>query len=234
MSSAQPGNRPFHHPGWTRKGNFIGNLVMTALKPRFAGKSHARRYKLARRLIDEAFDRYRNAKDVPPLGCGEAGCFGCCLHQKEVDTSDYEVERILNRVENEKRLGRVVARAEALSAKQGGGACPLLSTDGCCTVYDIRPLSCAAYHSLDRNTCHSGPKAEIPFAETLFVEATLIAGLGLVAVDEETNDIAAPRIRLFGELARARPCQARRKEGGLMTAAQPMIDFGGRHHAWVA
>ena len=94
----------FWHPGWTPKGNMLANLVMVALYPKFRGKSPARRYKLARQLIDKAIERYRNAPDVPPLGCRRFECFGCCLHQKEVDTSDYEVERILTRSGKPMRL----------------------------------------------------------------------------------------------------------------------------------
>ena len=192
----------FWHPGWTVEKNAFANLVVTALKPTFRGKSAARRYKLARERIDQAFERYRSAPDAPPLGCRSFDCFGCCLHQDEVGTTDFEVERILNRVQRERRLNDVVTRAEALVAKKTGGACPLLSQDGRCTVYDIRPLECASYHSLDREACHSGATAQIRYAPMLRIELTLISGFGMVPVADMDRRSPLPKKDLFDELAR--------------------------------
>ena len=191
----------FWNPNWTTKGNMIANFILMSLRPRFRGTSPKRRYKLARQLIDEAFARYRNAPDTPALGCQSSDCFGCCLHQKEIDISGHEVERILNRVTSETRLEDVVTRSEALVAKKIGGACPLLSREGRCTVYDIRPLACAAYHSLDREACHSGANAKIAQAETLFIETALITGFGMRPVEEMDADARPPRHYLFKELA---------------------------------
>ena len=179
----------------------IANVILNSLRPRFAGTSAKRRYKLARQLIDEAFKRYREAPDTPPIGCQSSNCFGCCLHQKEIDISGYEIDRILNRITSETRLEEVVICAETLVAKETGGACPLLSREGRCTVYDIRPLSCAAYHSLDRKACHSGANAKICQAETLFIETALIAGFGMRPVEEMDSGSQPPRFYLFKELA---------------------------------
>ena len=191
----------FWNENWSVKGNMIANMVLASLRPRFRGKSPKSRYKLARRLIDEAFERFRTAPDTPALGCQSSNCFGCCLHQKEIDVSGYEVDLILNRVTSETRLEEVVTRADALVAKKTGGACPLLSKDGRCTVYDIRPLACAAYHSLDRDACHSGANAKIAQAETLFIETALITGFGMRPVEEMDAGSQPQRFYLFQELA---------------------------------
>ena len=118
-----------------------------------------------------------------------------------MDTSDYEVRRILNRVESENKLTDVVSRAEAIVKKEGG-ACPLLSKEGRCTVYDIRPVTCAAYHSLDRAACHSGAQAYIPFHEMLYIETTVISAFGMVPVEMMDGQRSLPKVRLFAELAR--------------------------------
>lgn len=179
-----------------------GNALTAHLVPQFKGLSEAGRHKRARRLITAAFARYSQRRDVPPLGCGTGKpCHGCCLHQIEIDTSEYEVERVLDLVESEGRLEEIVARAEKVSAA-GGGACPLLSKKGRCTVYKVRPLSCVAYHSLDREACHQGAKARIPHHQALFMEASIIAGFGLVSVDELMTQGKRPlKVRLFKGLA---------------------------------
>ena len=134
------------------------------------------------------------------------------MHQKEIDISGYEVDRILNRVTSETRLEEVVVRAETLVAKETGGACPLLSQKGRCTVYDIRPLACAAYHSLDRQACHSGENAKIAQAETLFVETAIITGFGMRPVEDMDAESQPPRFYLFKEIAtRGRARLQRRK-----------------------
>jgi hypothetical protein len=36
---------------------------------------------------------------------------------------------------------------------RAGIACPLLTTEGLCAIYDYRPLDCVTYHSLSRPAC---------------------------------------------------------------------------------
>lgn len=155
-----------------------------------------------RRLLDEAFDRHRRDPKMPRIGCRTDDCFGCCLHQIDVDSSPYEVEQILDQVEAEGRLEGVVKRAERLVAHGEGGACPLLNKAGKCTVYEIRPLTCAGYHSTSRHACTQGAKAKIPWHETLWVETCIIAGLGMVPVQVLQGHGEKPRHYLFDLLAK--------------------------------
>jgi Fe-S-cluster containining protein len=57
-------------------------------------------------------------------------------------------------VEQQGRLEEVQRRADQRRAR-GKGACPLLSRNGRCSVYEERPLSCRLYNSADREACRS-------------------------------------------------------------------------------
>lgn len=186
---------------WSPAMHALATVMTPVLKRKFAGKTRPQAYKLARRLIDEAMARYRRNPDKEKIACRPKNCFGCCLHQKDIDTCVFEVDRILDLVVKESRLDEVVSRAEKLAAHGNGGACPLLGRDGRCTVYAIRPITCASYHALDRDACHSGAKAETKHDGPLWAEMCLIAGFGLVPVEEMDRRGPLPRIRLFEELA---------------------------------
>ena len=149
----------------------------------------------------KTIDTYKQLKDGPSVACQRQECFGCCLHQKEVDSSPFETDRILDRIAHDGNLVKVVERAERLVASGRGGACPLLLQNGKCSVYRIRPLSCAAYHSLDRQACHSGARAEIPHADRLFVQTAIIAAFGMFSVDAVLGPPPRPRFPLFKGLA---------------------------------
>lgn len=202
------------HPdrGWSALGHSHADAVMRRVGLKFKGLRPAKAHRLARRLIDGAIAKYRRDPNVPKIACRGQHCFGCCLHQKDVDTSPFEVERILNQVETDGRLANVVARAQRLVDHGKGGVCPLLSPEGRCTVYKIRPLTCGAYHSLDRQACHSGAHAKIPHAEMLWIETCMVAGFGLLGFDEISGTGRKPRYRLFEMLARLGRARLEAKE----------------------
>lgn len=186
---------------WSPAMNALATVMTPVLRRRFAGKTRPQAYKLARKLIDEAMARHRRNPGKEKIACRPTNCFGCCLHQIDIDSSVFEVDRILDAVDEQGRIEEVVARAERLAAKGTGGACPLLSREGRCTVYAIRPITCASYHALDREACHSGAKAETKHDKTLWVEMCLLAGFGLVPVEEMDRRGPLPRVHLFKELA---------------------------------
>lgn len=197
--------------GWSATGHILADRLMATLRLLFERKTVPQAHKLAHRLIEEALGRYRRDPEAAKIACRSRDCFGCCLHQTEIDVSAFEVERILDQVEADSRLPNVVQHAERLSQRGRGGVCPLLSHQGSCTVYKIRPLTCAAYHSLDRQACHSGATAKIKHAEMLWIETALIAGFGMVPPDEMTGGKPITRFRLFDELARRGRARLERK-----------------------
>lgn len=188
-------------PRWSPGAQGFIVSVIKRLAPVFEGKGPDQANQVAAGMIDDALSAYDRDPGTPSIACQSEDCFGCCLHQKEIDTSAFEVDRILDRLHAQDRMAEIVRRARRLARHRTGGACPLLGRDGKCTVYDIRPLTCRFYHSLDRVACHSGPKAEIPHAERLWIETALIAGFGMHGSKAMTSGSAPASFGLFKNLA---------------------------------
>lgn len=191
------------HYRWSEAGDRMVDQVLQKFGGQFVGKSRKEAYWIARRLLKKTFADYRKGRPAgaPKVACRSDNCFGCCLYQKEVDTSPYEVETIIDRLVQEDRLAPVVAKAEKLASHGKGGACPLLSRNGKCTVYDIRPLACAAYHSPDYKACRGGAEASIPQIEELWAATSIIVGMGFLPLDVLTSRAPKPRYYLFKMLA---------------------------------
>ena len=100
-----------------------------------------------------------------PLACA-AGCAYCC-HSSTVHASTPEILRIaswLKEHRSAEELADLKARSSAAAARIAsldlGGrarekvACPLLDpSSGHCTVYEVRPIACRAYHSGSVDAC---------------------------------------------------------------------------------
>ncbi len=100
-----------------------------------------------------------------PLACA-AGCSYCC-HSSTVHASTPEILRIASWLKEHRtadELAELQARSKEAAARIApldlGGrarekvACPLLdSASGRCSVYDVRPISCRAYHSGSVEAC---------------------------------------------------------------------------------
>ena len=100
-----------------------------------------------------------------PLACA-AGCSYCC-HSSTVHASTPEILRIaswLKEHRSDAELAELKVRAAEAAARIApldlGGrarekvACPLLdSASGRCSVYDVRPIACRAYHSGSVEAC---------------------------------------------------------------------------------
>ena len=185
---------------WSPAGHQHASNVIARIMPMFKGLSRRQAYRLALRLIEEANGRYHRDPGTRPLGCRSHDCFSCCLFQKRIDCTAFDVGRILDQAEREGRLREVVSRASKLIEGGKGGACPLLSREGRCTVYKHRPLACAAMHSMDREAC----KDEFgmsPHAELLWIETHVIAGFGMFPVDELMSGKRGDPPDLFAMLA---------------------------------
>ena len=164
---------------WSAAGHQHADRVIAAYSSTFATLPRAKAVRLAHRLIDDAHRNYQRVPGSVKIACRTDDCFSCCLFQKGIETVDFEVNKILDQVEREGRLSDVVRRAKRLVDSGKGGACPLLSKDGKCTVYKNRPLSCASMHSLNRELCKD-PKGKTVHSEQLWVETHIIAGFGML------------------------------------------------------
>lgn len=167
----------------------------------FIGLSAEQAYNRSAEQIDLAMAGYRRNPKMSKIQCRPRDCFACCITQKEVDSSPFEVGRILDRAESEDRLQNIVERSERVAARPQGGVCPLLSKKGRCTVYDIRPLSCRIHHSLDRKGCHQ-PGGHFRQDNQLRTILGLICAVGLHGLNRLMSGKGNPRFRLFEQLAK--------------------------------
>ena len=196
---------PIKKSRWSHDAMRYGDQVKSKLIPMFQGLNQRNAYKLARRLIDDTFRRYRKDPNNPKIACRKRNCFSCCLYQVGINSSRYEAERILDQVERENRLPSVVKHAQRLVDGGRGGACPLLSPTGQCTVYNIRPLVCAAQHSMDAEACRD-PKGSFPYSDVLDIEVQLIAAFGMTPFEKwpELKDNMPDLFHLLADLGRER------------------------------
>lgn len=91
---------------------------------------------------------------APYAACRGKGCSHCC--KQAVNITEREALRIGNylgrapaRVAQETDPLVLAANLDADVARYTGQACPMLATDGSCSVYPVRPLACVLSHSLE-------------------------------------------------------------------------------------
>jgi len=131
-----------------------------------AGAAHA----LAAQFLAEA-------KESREIDC-EKGCSFCC-HQPATGFP-FEAIRIaqalrekLSREELDAQIGKMRARVAGFEGRSIRGninnktACPLLGSDGSCSIYEHRPLTCRLAHSFSVKKCRASfqkdrNKVEIP------------------------------------------------------------------------
>lgn len=105
-------------------------------------------------------DLYRDYK--PPLACSE-GCDLCCYPPVSATVPEVAniVAYVLSRLPTEeqdrieRRVHEVARQVALLTGRQRierNIACPYLR-DGCCTIYEVRPLACRGFNSTDRSVC---------------------------------------------------------------------------------
>jgi Fe-S-cluster containining protein len=118
---------------------------------------------LSERIVRELTAEFSAASAAgAPIAC-VAGCTFCC-HQR-VNVFPHEAVAIVRRLRKafgpdeqaaiEQRILDNARRVDALTPGQHRSAnlrCALL-VEGQCSVYDVRPSACAAYHSLSRDRC---------------------------------------------------------------------------------
>ncbi len=122
---------------------------------------------LLTQLHGAADDAVQHWPQRPEHACAP-GCFFCCFLW--IDAMPIEVLRIadyLQRTASPGDLAEVRRRLrERLSAHPGEHPCGLLTADGRCAVYAIRPMTCRGFHSFSKSACQasfegrsSGPTA---------------------------------------------------------------------------
>ena len=119
-------------------------------------------------VVDDALTITTKFSDVikqrsGPLAC-DAGCHFCCYLMATVSApealtiaqrlretrSAQELKQIKHQVKRSLKRTKKLNSHARVRAKV---ACPLLSDEGTCTIYEFRPLDCMTYHSLSRQAC---------------------------------------------------------------------------------
>lgn len=175
----------------------------------------------ARLALDRALSLTRAAlaREPPsvPIACAK-GCSSCCI--SKVVVTPPEALRIASHLRatlDEDALAQVTARVAAADDRTRGLTrarrfeekvpCPLLASDGSCSVHEVRPLVCAGWTSLDVSACEShfaaeeeGPSAPIyglGYELTGAILAGLVQACGDAGLDGSLLElIAALRIAL--------------------------------------
>lgn len=96
-----------------------------------------------RQVVDDDMKRLENLTRLQrtPISCGGVGCNGCCRGEIEVTAEEWKEIRQHIPDEVLVRIGPPPKRAKDREAR----ICPLLGSDGGCSVYAVRPLACRAY-----------------------------------------------------------------------------------------
>jgi Fe-S-cluster containining protein len=159
----------------------------------------------AHRELDAEVARALARDPSNPPACA-AGCSYCChVHVEATRAEVLAVARHLteSRAEAERaafveRLAAQVRVVEAMDYEQRWNArvrCALLGDDGKCTIYDVRPLRCRAFHSYSADVCreafagHSEPDPDVNAALDRACDA---AELGFDRALEEGGASAEP------------------------------------------
>jgi Fe-S-cluster containining protein len=119
-----------------------------------------------------------------PIACAP-GCASCCY--TNVHASTAEVLRIASFVKEKlgseelatlraraERTAKVIEPLDIVDRAKAKVACPLLDeASGACTVYEVRPIACRAYHSGDAALCkraldEADPNPVLPINPVLF------------------------------------------------------------------
>ncbi|UGV27223.1 YkgJ family cysteine cluster protein [Rhodopseudomonas boonkerdii] len=105
---------------------------------------------------------YAHIPNQPPLACA-SGCAACCHLYVQIPPgiarlmADH-VETHFSPAERDALYGRLQIAAAAVrnaaDPTKLRHRCPLLGEDNCCTVYDVRPLSCRAFTSRSVARCN--------------------------------------------------------------------------------
>lgn len=145
-----------------------------------------------------------------PIAC-QPGCSYCCYLEIEVrpDEAFLIAEHLRrNRSRRERQAVLEKARANAarlapLNAEQketANLACPLLQ-EGLCTVYDVRPSACRAFHAQMRGLCRrsfkhpedlDSPQSQVPEIRKAMdvVEAAIVVGMMDCGFDVQPKELS--------------------------------------------
>lgn len=116
----------------------------------------------AHRELDAEAARAIARDPADPPACS-AGCSYCChvhvdatpaevlaVARHLTESRSQDLSSLVERLEAHVRVVSAMTHDERWSAKV---PCALLGDDGRCTIYDVRPLRCRAFHSSSAETC---------------------------------------------------------------------------------
>lgn len=143
-----------------------------------------------------------------PAGTPEcaAGCSHCCHVHVDASrgeilaiaaelTAKRSVEELASLVERLAQRVRLVASMSDEERWRARIPCALLGANGMCTVYDVRPLRCRAFHSCSADVCReafAGDTEPVAPTNAALLRACEAAELGYERALEEHGLSAAP------------------------------------------
>lgn len=159
----------------------------------------------AGRLADVAQARATASTAGPRPAC-TAGCAFCC--HVHVDATHAELVAIAVHLEERfgatqraalrEKLSVTVEGSDALSDEERWAAripCGLLDGEGLCSVYNVRPLRCRAFHSVSESDCRAafeGAAETPPSVNPTILRAVELVELGFTRALQHEGRSAAP------------------------------------------
>jgi len=127
--------------------------------------------------------------DLEGIAC-RSGCAACCyMRVTALPPEIFNIARFVNESFSAERraevLDRIRSYVDSIAALPVEGrmrhvlACPFLSEEQSCTVYEARPLACRMHHSLSREACEDR-ESPVPVIQD-FIEATVPVMEGVYA-----------------------------------------------------
>lgn len=115
----------------------------------------------------------------PQIAC-KAGCWWCCTKPAQVTAPEVLIiVMYMQETWDEARIEALKARTAKYMATMRGkpqskwvyqrARCPLLGDDNLCSVYEVRPLVCRSWTSVDASLCESGYKSRWSTGEFMMV-----------------------------------------------------------------
>lgn len=108
------------------------------------------------KILTQIYDRF--IQDTEPFrthAVCEKGCAFCCTDAGSIDVTTLEALRIRTHLKNLPRpkqvtLAKALTKDAKRREKNEASACPFLSKNRACSIYDIRPFSCRRIYSLKK------------------------------------------------------------------------------------
>jgi uncharacterized protein len=134
------------------------------------------------------------------------GCFFCCYLPVDVLAPEaFLIAAHLKRTRSPAELAALVYRLGAHGPHDFGMRPCIFLTQGCCSIYEVRPMVCRGYNSLSKERCEAfyqdasidlkGTKDRVAGRLAEAIEEGVIAGLKALDLDAQWYELASAVLR---------------------------------------